>query len=193
MLRRVTTAWPRAVLEAQHRAAGLLQHQGTQQLPQAYCQLPQQQHHHHQQQQQRWLCDTPTPRGRGHHQPEPSTQTHSGVNDQPIGIYTPVTKQLWQERLRLAAKHQPRPGAAPPAVGPPAPRAPAQTAISYPFTSDRMLLELYRSPWGYLRIGRLLEDLDSLAGSIAFSHWCVCVCVCVRACGPLAHGVCWCL
>lgn len=29
----------------------------------------------------------------------------------------------------------------------------------------------YRNPWGYLRIARLMEDLDSLAGSIAFQHW----------------------
>jgi hypothetical protein len=33
------------------------------------------------------------------------------------------------------------------------------------------LLLQYRNPWGFLRMGRLLEDLDSLAGSIAFSHW----------------------
>ncbi|WIA23380.1 hypothetical protein OEZ85_000142 [Tetradesmus obliquus] len=29
---------------------------------------------------------------------------------------------------------------------------------------------MYRNPWGFLRMGRLLEDLDSLAGSIAFAH-----------------------
>jgi acyl-coenzyme A thioesterase 9 len=29
----------------------------------------------------------------------------------------------------------------------------------------------YKNPWGYVRIGRVLEDLDSLAGSIAFAHW----------------------
>jgi hypothetical protein len=29
----------------------------------------------------------------------------------------------------------------------------------------------YRNPWGFVRIGRILEDLDSLAGTIAFSHW----------------------
>jgi hypothetical protein len=34
-----------------------------------------------------------------------------------------------------------------------------------------LLLLQYRNPWGFLRIGRLLEDLDSLAGSIAFTHW----------------------
>lgn len=28
----------------------------------------------------------------------------------------------------------------------------------------------YCNPWGHLRIGRVLEDLDSLAGNIAFAH-----------------------
>ncbi|GIL65940.1 hypothetical protein Vafri_19567 [Volvox africanus] len=35
----------------------------------------------------------------------------------------------------------------------------------------------HRNPWGYLRVGRLLEDLDSLAGSVAFEH-------CHTGCGP---------
>lgn len=29
----------------------------------------------------------------------------------------------------------------------------------------------YRNPWDEVRLGRLLEDLDSLAGFIAFNHW----------------------
>ncbi len=29
-----------------------------------------------------------------------------------------------------------------------------------------------RNPWGSVRIGRILEDLDSLAGLVAFDHWC---------------------
>ena len=28
----------------------------------------------------------------------------------------------------------------------------------------------YRSPWEEVRIGRILEDLDSLAGYVAFAH-----------------------
>lgn len=31
----------------------------------------------------------------------------------------------------------------------------------------------YRSPWGEARIGRILEDLDSLTALVAFEHWCV--------------------
>lgn len=88
-----------------------------------------------------------------------------------VGAYTPVTRQLWQDRLKLAQHKQPAGAAAPaPAAASPQPRPPKTTVIEYPFTSDRVLLELYRNPWGFLRIGRLLEDLDSLAGSIAFQH-----------------------
>ena len=29
----------------------------------------------------------------------------------------------------------------------------------------------YRSPWNSCRMGRILEDLDSLAGNIAYEHW----------------------
>lgn len=29
----------------------------------------------------------------------------------------------------------------------------------------------YRSPWGEARIGRILEDLDSLTALVAFEHW----------------------
>lgn len=29
----------------------------------------------------------------------------------------------------------------------------------------------YRNPWNQVRVGKLLEDLDSLAGNIAFQHW----------------------
>jgi hypothetical protein len=31
----------------------------------------------------------------------------------------------------------------------------------------------YRSPWGEVRIGKILEDLDSLSALIAFDHWSV--------------------
>ena len=48
--------------------------------------------------------------------------------------------------------------------------------VSDPIFPRALLLVLlvtpqYRNPWGFVRIGRILEDLDSLAGTIAFSHW----------------------
>lgn len=50
------------------------------------------------------------------------------------------------------------------------PPSSARVEVSYPFSTDSMLWESYRSPWGQVRIGKLLEDLDALAGNIAFFH-----------------------
>ena len=44
------------------------------------------------------------------------------------------------------------------------------TSISYPFSTDEFLLESYRNPWHQIRFGKILEDLDALAGNIAFNH-----------------------
>lgn len=51
-------------------------------------------------------------------------------------------------------------------------KTPSQSAasISYPFSTDEFLLESYRNPFGQVRYGRILEDLDALAGNIAFQH-----------------------
>lgn len=44
--------------------------------------------------------------------------------------------------------------------------------ITYEFSKEEneILRDKYRNPWGFLRVGRLLEDLDALAGTIAFEH-----------------------
>jgi acyl-coenzyme A thioesterase 9 len=41
---------------------------------------------------------------------------------------------------------------------------------TYPFTSDEYLREAYKSPGGTMRFGKLLEDLDALAATVAFQH-----------------------
>lgn len=48
-------------------------------------------------------------------------------------------------------------------------KTPAQsrTSIVYKFAADDILREHYRDPWNEVRIGKLLEDLDALAGTIA--------------------------
>jgi acyl-coenzyme A thioesterase 9 len=38
------------------------------------------------------------------------------------------------------------------------------------FDTDEGLQDRYRSPWGTVRLGRIFEDLDALAGTIAFEH-----------------------
>jgi acyl-coenzyme A thioesterase 9 len=48
--------------------------------------------------------------------------------------------------------------------------ADSRVEISYPFTTDQLLLESYRNPWGQMRLGKMMEDLDALAGNIAFFH-----------------------
>lgn len=42
--------------------------------------------------------------------------------------------------------------------------------VAYNFSSDGLLREAYKNPWGRIRFGKLLEDLDALAGNIAFFH-----------------------
>ncbi len=40
--------------------------------------------------------------------------------------------------------------------------------LSQLFSQDHFLLETYRNPWGKMQFGKILEDLDTLAGNIAF-------------------------
>jgi acyl-coenzyme A thioesterase 9 len=42
------------------------------------------------------------------------------------------------------------------------------TEAFLPFTSDRQLLDEYLTYAGTIRVGKLLEDLDALAGTIAY-------------------------
>jgi len=46
------------------------------------------------------------------------------------------------------------------------------SSIVYEFSKpeESSLADRYRNPWGFFRVGRLLEDLDALAGTVAFEH-----------------------
>ncbi|ESQ51627.1 hypothetical protein EUTSA_v10016640mg [Eutrema salsugineum] len=84
------------------------------------------------------------------------------------GMYhSPVTNALWEARRKmfenptgddsqseLAAKSPSR----------------SRTSILYKFSSDFVLREQYRNPWNEIRTGKLVEDLDALAGTISFKH-----------------------
>lgn len=86
-----------------------------------------------------------------------------------VGAQTPVTKRLWQQRYRWTdarlAAATPRGDESARAFKPP-----TRTLIQYAFSSDPVLREHYRNPWGAVRLGPILEDLDSLAGLVAFDH-----------------------
>lgn len=59
-----------------------------------------------------------------------------------VGAYTPVTRQLWQDRLKLAQQQQQHQQPAAAAQDALQARPPKQTVVEYPFTTDRVLLEL---------------------------------------------------
>lgn len=52
------------------------------------------------------------------------------------------------------------------------PKAPSASAVAvtYPFSTDPALQDSYSNPWGFVRMGRMIEDLDALAGNIAAAH-----------------------
>lgn len=80
----------------------------------------------------------------------------------------PIVHQLWTARQkaknragRIPGTHQATTGKAP---------SESRIQIAYPFSTDLLLQEAYRNPWGAMRFGKVLEDLDALAGNIAFFH-----------------------
>ncbi|KAK3031835.1 hypothetical protein RJ639_035972 [Escallonia herrerae] len=88
------------------------------------------------------------------------------------GMYhSPVTNALWETRSQIFERLLD-----PPVDFPPQSelltKTPSQsrTTILYNFSSDYILREQYRDPWNEVRIGKLLEDLDALAGTISVKH-----------------------
>ncbi|XP_071736306.1 acyl-coenzyme A thioesterase 2, chloroplastic-like [Rutidosis leptorrhynchoides] len=81
------------------------------------------------------------------------------------GMYhSPVTNALWQARSNILDNTTNTDSVT---IKPP---AYSRTTILYPFSTDYILREQYRNPWNGIRVGKLLEDLDALAGTISFKH-----------------------
>jgi acyl-coenzyme A thioesterase 9 len=82
----------------------------------------------------------------------------------------PIVNQLWD--LRNEAKQKAAVSSRNRTIDMDRPRPPCEsmTKISYEFEDDEFLMERYRNPFGHLRFGKVLEDLDALAGNIAYSH-----------------------
>ncbi|KAM1007066.1 hypothetical protein ACFX2A_003762 [Malus domestica] len=87
---------------------------------------------------------------------------------------SPVTNALWEARSKIFERFF----LDPPKDAPPQSellnKTPSQsrTSILYNFSTDYILREQYRDPWNEVRIGKLLEDLDALAGTISVKHCC---------------------
>ena len=85
------------------------------------------------------------------------------------GMYhSPVTAALWETRSRIFENLLDPPLNAPPQTQF-LTKTPSQsrTSVLYNFSTDYILREQYRDPWNEVRIGKLLEDLDALAGTIS--------------------------
>lgn len=82
------------------------------------------------------------------------------------GMYhSPVTNALWEARRNMfetptGEESQSKLTAKSPSR--------SRTSILYKFSSDFVLREQYRNPWNEIRTGKLVEDLDALAGTISF-------------------------
>ncbi|CAH9074603.1 unnamed protein product [Cuscuta europaea] len=88
------------------------------------------------------------------------------------GMYhSPVTNALWEARSKIFERLLDPPLDAPP-QSELLNKTPSQsrTTILYNFSTDYILREQYRDPWNEVRIGKLLEDLDALAGTISVKH-----------------------
>lgn len=86
------------------------------------------------------------------------------------GMYhSPVTNALWEARSKFYEKKSNGPdnGSVQSELITKNPSE-SRTSISYKFSSDFILREQYRNPWNEVRMGKLLEDLDALAGTISF-------------------------
>ncbi|KAK2651140.1 hypothetical protein Ddye_018629 [Dipteronia dyeriana] len=104
------------------------------------------------------------------------SSSSSSVSRKPISLWpgmyhSPVTDALWDTRSKVFERLFDPPKDAPP-QSELLTKTPSQsrTSIFYNLSSDYILREQYRDPWNDVRIGKLLEDLDALAGTISFKH-----------------------
>ncbi|KAJ7961730.1 Acyl-coenzyme A thioesterase 9, mitochondrial [Quillaja saponaria] len=106
----------------------------------------------------------------------PSVNDSNSSSRKPIALWpgmyhSPVTDALWQARSQIFERLLDPPKDAPP-QSELLTKTPSQsrTSLLYNFSSDYILREQYRDPWNEARIGKLLEDLDALAGTISVKH-----------------------
>lgn len=93
------------------------------------------------------------------------------------GMYhSPVTAALWQARASIRERDGRHGAGVSPVVLMRRTPAMSRTSVMYNLAEDEVLREQYRNPWNGCRIGKLLEDLDALAGTIAMKVCLLCHC-----------------
>ena len=118
---------------------------------------------------------------------DPKSLTRKPLSLWPGMYHSPVTNALWETRSKIFERLLDPPLDAPP-QSELLTRTPSysRTAILYNFSTDYILREQYRDPWNEVRIGKLLEDLDALAGTISVK---VISCSCLNFYLILVHRV----
>ncbi|KAI4356252.1 hypothetical protein L6164_000286 [Bauhinia variegata] len=108
--------------------------------------------------------------------PPPANDSNPSGGRKPIALWpgmyhSPVTTALWEAKSKTFERLLDPPKDAPP-QSEVLTRTPSHSRMSilYNFSSDFILREQYRDPWNEVRIGKLLEDLDALAGTISVKH-----------------------
>lgn len=103
----------------------------------------------------------------------PSSADAKSSSRKPINLWpgmyhSPVTEALWEARSKIFERLLDPPKDAPPQSDL-LTKTPSdsRTTILYNFSNDYILREQYKDPWNEVRIGKLLEDLDALAGTIS--------------------------
>ncbi|KAF7845111.1 acyl-coenzyme A thioesterase 9, mitochondrial [Senna tora] len=106
----------------------------------------------------------------------PPPLAHSSGDRKPTALWpgmyhSPLTTALWEAKSNILVRQLDPPKDAPPQTEL-LTKTPSQsrTCLVYHFSSDFILREQYRDPWNEVRIGKLLEDLDALAGTISVKH-----------------------
>lgn len=83
------------------------------------------------------------------------------------GMYhSPVSNALWEARSSIFEKPTTTDADGTELIAKTPSRS--RTSILYKFSSDYVLREQYRNPWNEMRMGKLVEDLDALAGTISY-------------------------
>ncbi|KAL3517908.1 hypothetical protein ACH5RR_020497 [Cinchona calisaya] len=102
---------------------------------------------------------------------DPKSLTRKPLSLWPGMYHSPVTNALWETRAKIFERLLDPPLDAPPQSELLTRTASqSRTTILYNFSTDYILREQYRDPWNEVRIGKLLEDLDALAGTISVKH-----------------------
>lgn len=92
----------------------------------------------------------------------------------PGAYHSPVTNALWEARSSIFDKGVNGAEGVGFSEDGLVSKTPSQsrTCIEYKFSSDFVLREQYKNPWNRIRMGKLVEDLDALAGTISYKHCC---------------------